>query len=187
MVGSLTRAGGWSVGFGVWPAVLSIARRPFGAWDPVEPLGETAGGTRSIAPWAHRAICDKHRRGDDAPGGMLLADDLVCAGHVHPLDAPDAALGYLMVEPRRHVRGLGDLTEDEAGRIGVITSKLDRLLRDVAGVQPVYSFVFGDRVEHLHVHLAPRYPAAPVGLRGLGAGRHPPVEGRPTRRSGRHR
>ncbi|MFP5321718.1 MAG: HIT family protein [Acidimicrobiia bacterium] len=114
-------------------------------------------------------ICDKQARGDDVPGGVLHLDDVVYAGHTQPLDEPDAALGYLMVEPRRHVARLGDLTDEEAARLGLVVNRLSRALRDVAGVEHVYAFVFGDRVPHLHVHLAPRYPGAPPALHGLGA------------------
>ena len=113
-------------------------------------------------------ICEKQARGDDVPGGVLHLDDLVYAGHTHPIETADAALGYLMVEPRRHVAALGDLTDEEA-RLGQVTNRLSRALREVAGAEHVYSFVFGDAVPHLHVHLAPRYPGAPTHLRGLGA------------------
>lgn len=106
-------------------------------------------------------ICDKHQQGDAAQGGVLLEDDLVYVGHVHALDGPSAYRGYLMVEPKRHVHRLGDLTDEEAAAIGRVTNRMARLLRDVLGAEHVYSFVYGDAVEHLHVHLAPRYPGTP--------------------------
>lgn len=121
-------------------------------------------------PVSHNCfICEKHALGDDVPGGVLFDDGVVYAGHTHPLESDDAALGYLMVEPRRHAARLGDLTDEEAARIGVVVNRLSRALREVAGAQHVYSFVFGDRVDHLHVHLAPRYPDTPKELFGLGA------------------
>ena len=114
-------------------------------------------------------ICAKHARGADVPGGVLYDDGLVYAGHTHPLESDDAALGYLMVEPRRHAPRLGDLTDEEAATIGVVVNRLSRALRDVTGAEHVYSFVFGDGVPHLHVHVAPRYPGTPRELYGLGA------------------
>lgn len=48
-------------------------------------------------------ICSKHALGAAVPGGIVYDDGLVYAGHTHPLEGNDAALGYLMVEPRRHV------------------------------------------------------------------------------------
>lgn len=114
-------------------------------------------------------ICAKHARGADVPGGVVYDDGLVYAGHTHPLGSEDAALGYLMVEPRRHAPRLGDLTDEEAAGIGVVANRLSRALREVTGAEHVYSFVFGDGVPHLHVHLAPRYPGTPPELYGLGA------------------
>lgn len=114
-------------------------------------------------------ICEKHALGDDAFGGVIYDDGVVYAGHTHPLDSDDVALGYLMIEPRRHAARLGDLTDEEAAGIGVVVNRLSRALRAVAGAEHVYSFVFGDRVPHLHVHLAPRYPGTPSELFGLGA------------------
>ena len=55
-------------------------------------------------------VCEKHRQGDAAPGGVLYEDDLIYAGHIHA-DGSGAYRGYLMVEPLRHAAGLGDLTE----------------------------------------------------------------------------
>jgi hypothetical protein len=60
-------------------------------------------------------ICEKHRQGESAEGGVVYEDDLVYAGHSHTLGRPAIYLGYLMAEPKRHVAGLGALTDDEAG------------------------------------------------------------------------
>src|SRR3954447_19315872 len=57
-------------------------------------------------------ICEKHRAGDAAEGGVLYQDDLVYAGHVHALAGPTAYRGQLVVEPKRHAPGLGDLTDE---------------------------------------------------------------------------
>lgn len=106
-------------------------------------------------------ICKKHQAGEDAQGGVLFEDDLVYVGHVHALNGPTAYRGYLMVEPKRHAPGLGDLTDEEAEAIGRMTNRVARVQRDVLGAEHVYSFVYGDGVPHLHVHLAPRYPGTP--------------------------
>lgn len=111
-------------------------------------------------------ICNKHQQGDAAQGGVLLEDDLVYVGHVHALDGPTAYCGYLMVEPKRHVHRLGDLTDVEAAAIGRTTNRMARLLREELGAEHVYSFVYGDAVEHLHVHLAPRYAGTPLEFWG---------------------
>jgi len=112
-------------------------------------------------------VCDKHRRGSDVQGGVVYEDDLVYAGHAHPASDREVYLGYLIAEPKRHVVGLGDLTDEEAGALGQLVNNLARALRAAAGAEHMYSFVFGDgEVRHLHVHLVPRYPGTPHEYRG---------------------
>jgi diadenosine tetraphosphate (Ap4A) HIT family hydrolase len=101
-------------------------------------------------------VCEKHRAGD----GVISGDDLIVLGHVLP-DAPGTDgrvyLGHLIVEPRRHVPGLADLTADEAAALGQWAARGARALQ----AEHVYSSVVGHRADHLHVHLIPRYPGTP--------------------------
>jgi diadenosine tetraphosphate (Ap4A) HIT family hydrolase len=106
-------------------------------------------------------ICEKHRQGDAAEGGVLFQDDLVYAGHIHTMGNPTAYRGWLVVETKRHVTGLGDLTDEEAAAVGRLMNRVARVQKDSEGAEHVYAFVFGDSVPHLHVHLAPRYPGTP--------------------------
>jgi histidine triad (HIT) family protein len=113
-------------------------------------------------------ICDKHRQGQSAEGGIIFEDDLVYAGHVYRVDGRDAYLGYLMAEPKRHVVGLGALTAEEAGALGRLVNDLALALQESEGAEHVYSFVFGDgAVQHLHIHVVPRYPGTPSDFRGV--------------------
>ena len=109
-------------------------------------------------------VCAKHRDGEPMPGGPVGSDDLVVVSHVSP-DAPGqngapVYLGHLVVEPRRHAPGLADLTDDEAAAVGLWLARSGRALR-AAGAEHVYSTVVGHAVDHLHVHLVPRYPGTP--------------------------
>jgi histidine triad (HIT) family protein len=108
-----------------------------------------------------RFVCDKHRLGDAAAGGVLYEDQLVYAGHLHALTGPTAYRGYLVAEPKRHARDLGDLTDEEAAALGRLINRLARALKEVAGAEHVYSFVLGHGVPHLHVLVASRYPGTP--------------------------
>jgi histidine triad (HIT) family protein len=106
-------------------------------------------------------VCDKHRLGARAEGGVLYEDRLVYVGHVHTISGPTAYRGQLVVEPKRHVPGLGDLNDAEAEAVGRTCSRIARLLQDVEGAEHVYMWVLGDDVPHLHVHLVPRFPNTP--------------------------
>jgi histidine triad (HIT) family protein len=112
-------------------------------------------------------VCDKHALGEAAVGGVIFEDALTYAGHVLPPDLTDVYLGYLMVEPKRHVTGLGELTADEAAALGRLVNDLGRVLRDVEGAEHIYGFVLGDAVPHLHIHVVPRYPDTPRDYWGV--------------------
>jgi diadenosine tetraphosphate (Ap4A) HIT family hydrolase len=56
---------------------------------------------------------------------------------------------------------LADLTDEEAQALGLYVSRVARALMHTEGVEHVYSFVIGDGVPHVHVHVIGRYPGAP--------------------------
>jgi histidine triad (HIT) family protein len=113
-------------------------------------------------------ICLKHRGGLQIPGGAIYQDDLVYAGHAQIKEGQDAAyLGYLMVETRRHIRGLADFTRAEAGAVTWLAARLAAALQSSRGADHVYAFVIGDHVPHFHLHLVPRYPGAPRQFWGV--------------------
>jgi histidine triad (HIT) family protein len=118
-------------------------------------------------------VCEKHRLGDRAEGGVLFEDDLMYVGHVHTLAGPTAYRGHLVVEPTRHVPGVGDLHDREAAALGRTCSRMARLLQEAGGAEHVYLYVVGDDVAHLHVHLLPRYPGTPQQHWGPGVTRWP--------------
>jgi len=109
-------------------------------------------------------ICRKHRREVVMPGGAIYEDDLLYAGHVHvPEDQSKstAYLGWLVVETKRHVPELSDLTDDEAQALGLLVVRLSRALMVSEKGEHVYVFLFGDGVRHVHMHVIARYPGAP--------------------------
>lgn len=110
-------------------------------------------------------ICSKHRRMAELPGGMLLADEHCLVSHL-PLVLPQGPresvyLGYLMVEPRRHIAELGDLSPPEASSLGRLAASASSALRSATGAEHIYAAIIGHGVEHLHLHLIPRYPGTP--------------------------
>ncbi len=107
-------------------------------------------------------VCRKHRGETVLWGGVIYQDDLLFISHAQCWgDATEVYLGYLFIEPRRHVTGLPDLNEAEAQAIGLFTSRLARALTQTEGVEHVYAFVIGDGAPHVHVHVVGRYPGAP--------------------------
>jgi diadenosine tetraphosphate (Ap4A) HIT family hydrolase len=66
-----------------------------------------------------------------------------------------------VLEPKRHVPGLSDLTDEEASHFGLVQTHLSRALLKASGAEHVYAFVLGHHVPHLHLHLLPRYPDTP--------------------------
>ena len=107
-------------------------------------------------------ICRKHRGELQVPGGAVYEDDLIYAGHsAIPEGGGEAYLGTLFVEPKRHIPGLAELTEDEAQRSGVLVTRLSRALKESEGAEHIYLFVMGHHVPHLHIWVVPRYPGTP--------------------------
>ncbi|MFD1436225.1 HIT family protein [Kroppenstedtia eburnea] len=76
-------------------------------------------------------------------------------------------MGHFLIEPKRHIEGLGELIDAEAEEIGRMTARLSRALRESEGAEHVYSFVLGHHIPHLHIHVIPRYPGAPREYWGM--------------------
>jgi histidine triad (HIT) family protein len=107
-------------------------------------------------------ICDKQRGDYPVPGGAIYQDEMVYASHAHPSEDQETSyLGWLVVETRRHIPGLAEMTDTEAGTLGLLVARLSRALKIVQGAEHIYLFVMGHAVPHLHVHLLPRYPGTP--------------------------
>jgi diadenosine tetraphosphate (Ap4A) HIT family hydrolase len=107
-------------------------------------------------------VCRKHLGEIVVPGGAVYEDDLLYSGHASiPEGEKTAYMGAVLVEPKRHVPGLADLSEIEAQRAGVLISRLSRALMESEGAEHVYLFVLGHHASHLHIWVVPRYPGTP--------------------------
>ena len=113
-------------------------------------------------------VCRKHRGDIVVPGGPVYEDRLVYAGHAAlPQGEAEAYLGSLLVEPKRHIRGLAELTDVEAEWIGLVVARLSHALTATEGTEHVYLFVLGHAVPHVHVWVVPRCPGAPREYWGM--------------------
>lgn len=111
-------------------------------------------------------ICRKHRGEIQVPGGAIYEDELLYVGHISSND-DNAYLGYLIIDVKRHVPGLAELTDREAQAVGAMLSRVSRALKACEMAEHVYSFVLGDHVPHFHMHVIPRYPNTPPAYWGL--------------------
>jgi len=114
--------------------------------------------------------CRKLRGEILPPGGILYADEWVIASHAFiPPASSTVYPGWLVVELRRHVVGLGEMSAAEAQALGLALQRLSQALQKASGAERVYALVSGQAVEHLHVHLLPRYAGTPpeIGITAL--------------------
>ena len=71
--------------------------------------------------------------------------------------------GHLMVVPRRHVASLVDLSRDEVHEIAVLTQRSEAVLREAYRLEGINAGLNLGKpagagiLEHLHVHLVPRW------------------------------
>jgi len=107
------------------------------------------------------AICLKHLGHGPLAAEVIHETELLVASHAPITELGGVYLGYLFIEPRRHITELGDLTEQEAEALGLMAMRLSRMLQQAQGAEHVYAAVVGHHVEHLHLHLIPRYPDTP--------------------------
>ena len=113
-------------------------------------------------------VCQKHKGEIELPGGAIFEDSLVYSGHAWSLEEPgELYLGALIVEPKRHIATWGDLSDDEAERIGLVIRDLSRALKVSEAADHIYVFVLGHHIPHLHVWILPRYAGTPREYWGL--------------------
>lgn len=63
--------------------------------------------------------------------------------------------GFGYLEPQRHVPHITDLDGEEATTFGPVLARVASALKEAAGADLVYVYIFGGGIAHLHVHLAP--------------------------------
>ncbi|AKT52830.1 HIT family protein [Arsenicicoccus sp. oral taxon 190] len=93
----------------------------------------------------------------EIPSSTVHADDQVVAF----MDIAPATPGHLLVVPRAHAAGLGDLDPGDAAQMMVVAQRLAGALRTAlspAGVNlwPADGRAAGQEVFHSHLHVVPR-------------------------------
>lgn len=105
-------------------------------------------------------ICDKHAGNIETSGAVIYEDEHVYVGHIDRGGRPNY-LGHIMIDLKRHAPTLADLTIEEAKAFGVTMARVSKALKESENAEHIYSFVSGNAVPHLHMHLVARYPGTP--------------------------
>lgn len=105
-------------------------------------------------------ICNKHTGNIETAGVMIYEDEYVYVGHIDRNGKPNY-LGHIMIDLKRHVPTLAEMTVEEAKAFGVIMARVSKALKESENAEHIYSLVSGNSVPHLHMHLVARYPNTP--------------------------
>ncbi|MDE3008487.1 MAG: HIT family protein [Acidobacteriota bacterium] len=105
-------------------------------------------------------VCDEVSGVVAVPGGYVSSGTFSVAFHVPSLDGSDVYSGHILVVPKRHVADFAALTQEEASEIGVAIATCSNALKGI-GAERVYVATVGHSIDHLHVHLLPRWPGTP--------------------------
>lgn len=105
-------------------------------------------------------ICNKYAGKIETAGHVIYEDDYVYVGHIDRNGNPNY-LGHIMIDLKRHVPTLAEMTTDEAQAFGLMMAKVSRALKESENAEHVYALVSGNAVPHLHMHLVARYPNTP--------------------------
>jgi diadenosine tetraphosphate (Ap4A) HIT family hydrolase len=87
------------------------------------------------------------------------------------------------------VIAIADLTDEEAGTLGMWQVRLSRALRTVTGCVKTYVVQFAEKegFAHVHFHIVPRMPNLPADRRGPGIFQYMDRDGTDLRLSERRR
>ncbi|MGY3718482.1 HIT family protein [Sutcliffiella cohnii] len=105
-------------------------------------------------------ICNKHAGNIETEGVTIYEDEFVYVGHMDRNGKPNY-LGHIMIDLKRHAPTLAEMTMEEAAAFGMIMAKVSKALKESENAEHIYSFVAGDAVPLLHMHLVARYPNTP--------------------------
>jgi histidine triad (HIT) family protein len=102
-----------------------------------------------------------------APASLVLEDDLaVCILDIHPVNP-----GHVLVLPKRHAAQLADLDEPTGAHLFVLALRLQGAIRksgvrcEAINVVLSDGAVAGQEVNHVHLHVIPRFEGDPLVIR----------------------
>ena len=96
-------------------------------------------------------ICLKHTQSDNK--NNIYEDDHITVYH-GPVESN--LIGYLYIEPKRHVENWYEMTEQEILKMSQMIKKLSGILKKEIDADRVYTVTISEAVRHLHIHIIPR-------------------------------
>ncbi len=98
-----------------------------------------------------------------SPGGFIFeSEDWMVTHQI----SPASLAGFLILQPRRHVEQIAELTMDEASEFGPVLRRATQALTRVVGPEKIYVCSFGSGVKHVHFYLIPVSVDMPADLVG---------------------
>jgi diadenosine tetraphosphate (Ap4A) HIT family hydrolase len=94
-------------------------------------------------------ICEKHERKEE----VLFENQNWVISH-GPLASQ--LLGYVYIEPKRHVENWSEFTDAELLEIGPLLKSVESALQELISLDRLYSVTISEAVRHIHFHLIPR-------------------------------
>ena len=82
--------------------------------------------------------------------------------------APYPVVGWLLLQPKRHVQGIAYFSAREVQEYGAIAQEISISLQNTLNVSKVYTIAFGESVSHMHQHFIPRSQEMPSEFLGFG-------------------
>ncbi|HLG12667.1 MAG TPA: hypothetical protein VI876_12990 [Dehalococcoidia bacterium] len=107
--------------------------------------------------------CDVIAGRRETPGGVVFENDFWQITHQV---SPVQLAGFLILQPKRHVEQLGELTTEESSTMGPVMSAASQALNRILDARKVYVCSFGSVLMHVHFYLVPLTSSIPADLNG---------------------
>ena len=100
-------------------------------------------------------ICEKHKQ---LLSTIYEDEDWI----VTPGPLSSQILGYMYLEPKRHVENWSEFTSEELAKVGPLIKRLEQALKMELNINRVYVVTISEAVRHLHFHIIPREDSSEV-------------------------
>jgi len=98
----------------------------------------------------------------------------------HQFDEAPTYLGLVLIQTKRHVNDLSELSEPESQELGSLIARISKALKATTGAAWTYCYSFLEGYRHVHLLVTSRYPSVPKEYVRLAIGDWPeaPVGGK---------